>query len=536
MNKDKTRSSSRKSTVENSRRLETILQERDLKKQKKKSKNLATVIEKELDNLSQEAQDLSNLADNIENESSLVSQSSSTLETAVVDPLGALTPASRKRSVSTEVNRFECGNTSSLSPERAGFIILEPNLNENLSTINEVFEENKMDENDYKSKLKQAKLYKRQFTTLLSTFTADNVTSIVHKNLYETKLHNIGAKFIEISNWFDSLIVDLEENDENDRKAVIEAIQTEIKLANQNNEKLILDKISDLVSCQSGSVGSSPSVTDRSDSEPINHSYARKLEESKAKAGIKKSFIEEKVKSLKQKVRSFKAPVEMTNDEVCYALKESKTWERKFEEIVNEQQKYYEECVPFDDLEDAKEQVRQEIESLQDTITDKISLLAVEDESRGLSCRAENKSKDTVVFPSVFKGELGENVFKFVEEIKNAIIDSQVKKSDQVKTLLKYLGGEAKKRCGDHYTDLESALKALKEFYGNASLIWLKTRNEFESAFTNLHKEWGEYGDPARVTAIARVIEFLRQSDHLATEYTELSSEVYSSSTAFTFA
>ena len=76
MNKDKTRSSSRKSTVENSRRLETILQERDLKKQKKKSKNLATVIEKELDNLSQEAQDLSNLADNIENESSLVSQSS----------------------------------------------------------------------------------------------------------------------------------------------------------------------------------------------------------------------------------------------------------------------------------------------------------------------------------------------------------------------------------------------------------------------------------------------------------------------------
>ena len=67
-------------------------------------------------------------------------------------------------------------------------------------------------------------------------------------------------------------------------------------------------------------------------------------------------------------------------------MKESKTWERKFEEIINEQQKYYEECVPFDDLEDAKEQVRQEIESLEDTISDKVSLLTVEDETRGLSC------------------------------------------------------------------------------------------------------------------------------------------------------
>ena len=32
---------------------------------------------------------------------------------------------------------------------------------------------------------------------------------------------------------------------------------------------------------------------------------------------------------------------------------------------------------------------------------------------------------------------------------------------------------------------------------------------------SNPIKEWGEYGDPTRVTAIARVIEFLRQSESL---------------------
>ena len=188
-----------------------------------------------------------------------------------------------------------------MSPERAGFIVLDPNPNENLSTINEAFEENKINENDYKSKLKQARLYKRQFNTLFSTFTADNVTGVVHKNLYETKLHNIGAKFIEISNWFDSLIVDLEENDENDRIAVIEAIQTEIKSANQNNEKLILDKISDLVSCQSGSVGSSPSVTDRSDSEPLAYGHTKKVGRVEGQSWNKEIFHRRKGKIFEAK-------------------------------------------------------------------------------------------------------------------------------------------------------------------------------------------------------------------------------------------
>ena len=58
-----------------------------------------------------------------------------------------------------------------------------------------------------------------------------------------------------------------------------------------------------------------------------------------------------------------------------------------------------------------------------------------------------------------------------MKEFREAVIESQVIKLDQVKTLQKYLGGEARERCGDHYTDLESTLTALTEYYGNASLI-----------------------------------------------------------------
>ena len=42
--------------------------------------------------------------------------------------------------------------------------------------------------------------------------------------------------------------------------------------------------------------------------------------------------------------------------------------------------------------------------------------------------------KDTVVYPHTFHGILGDNVYKFVKEFKEAVVEIQVKKSDQVKT------------------------------------------------------------------------------------------------------
>ena len=96
------------------------------------------------------------------------------------------------------------------------------------------------------------------------------------------------------------------------------------------------------------------------------------------------------------------------------------------------------------------------------------------DVSRGLNSLCENKNKLAVVFPEPFKGNYGENVFKFKDDIVNAIRDSQVKKADEVKTLLKYLRGDAKVRVGEHQPSLDAALQVLVEFYGNPNLIWMK--------------------------------------------------------------
>ena len=174
-----TRTSERKSTIENSQELESRLRRREIKAQEKKSKKLANIREKELESFVKEAQEIINLADRLEE-----SETSFGADTTL-DPLGALTPdgLARARSVSTGLNRFECGNASSLSPERAG---LERNIfGGSLRTINEVFENDKMDNNEYKENLKQGKVYRRQFNTLLSTFTANDVTSAIPRTFME---------------------------------------------------------------------------------------------------------------------------------------------------------------------------------------------------------------------------------------------------------------------------------------------------------------------------------------------------------------
>ena len=143
----------RKTTVENSRETDKILQERKLKAQERKLKRSAKFHESEVVSSSNEVDEIFELADDYL-ENSVQAEPNIEVEPPVVDPLAGLTPRSlnRSRSVSIELNRFECGNLSAVSPERAGLLDIQPhpeNINENLSTIDEVFEL-KMEESVYK--------------------------------------------------------------------------------------------------------------------------------------------------------------------------------------------------------------------------------------------------------------------------------------------------------------------------------------------------------------------------------------------------
>ena len=70
---------------------------------------------------------------------------------------------------------------------------------------------------------------------------------------------------------------------------------------------------------------------------------AIKMKEEKVR--IKKDFIKEKCRTLHLEITGFKNTHEMSNDEVCFAIKESRDWNKESNEIISLWQAYMEESV-----------------------------------------------------------------------------------------------------------------------------------------------------------------------------------------------
>ena len=128
---------------------------------------------------------------------------------------------------------------------------------------------------------------------------------------------------------------------------------------------------------------------------------------------------------------------------------------------------------------DIKSQVEKEFDDLLDCIETKVKELTLLDTNLGLHTLAPSKVKENIVYPEPFKGTPGEDVYKFVQEFKEAIAADQVRTSDEVKTLLKYVKGEARKTIGDHHKELDEALNDLKGSYGNPEWIWQTLKEDF---------------------------------------------------------
>ena len=143
---------------------------------------------------------------------------------------------------------------------------------------------------------------------------------------------------------------------------------------------------------------------------------------------------------------------------------------------------------------------------------------------------APSKNKDNICYPEVFTGKIGENVHKFLAEFKIAAEADHIRTKDKVKTLLKYLSGDAKTSVGMHTLTLEEAFDILTTTYGNPSLIWNKIK---ENIFNSLGKlsSWGKPESVERRNALTKLIDFINEMKVLATEHVQLMPEIYNQAT-----
>ena len=255
-----------------------------------------------------------------------------------------------------------------------------------------------------------------------------------------------------------------------------------------------------------------------------------------AEADVKKLTLKlknavSKFKSLKKEVEDLPEVISMTDNEVRQSVVSSKEWKRDLKSFESLKETLDVDMITTMVDDDIKAEFENTYKETVKVITDKISQLLLADKNLGLFSLTENKSKSIVQYPDTFGGSLGENVFKFVKDFRDAIEADQIRKADEVKTLLKYLKGDAKSNIGEHHKTLDSALKQLEDNYGCPRLIVDKYTRDYEKALGSI-RNWGKHGTKERVDAINKTADFIRNLENLAADHpAHLKSEIYSKQT-----
>ena len=173
---------------------------------------------------------------------------------------------------------------------------------------------------------------------------------------------------------------------------------------------------------------------------------------------------------------------------------------------------------------------RSDYEEAVDAVNKKVRLLHEKVKELGLYVLAPNKSKDTICYPKIFTEQKGENVHKFISDFQLAISSDHVRKKDECKTLMKYLGGEASLCIGEHTSDLTEACALLKSTFGNPMIIWNQKKEAIADTLGNFGI-WGKANSLERRNAIIQMIDFINEATTLATEHSKLRNEINSEST-----
>ena len=216
---------------------------------------------------------------------------------------------------------------------------------------------------------------------------------------------------------------------------------------------------------------------------------------------------------LSKEVSARKDVEEMSEQEIRSALLEWKeVWDKKLDKLKERRDTIEENYLH--DIDDENEQVvafRNDYNQAVKDVSDKYNSLIAKDQKLGLYTLAPNKSKESVCYPKVFSGKCGENVHKFVADIKAAMEENQVRVKDEVKTLRKYLDGDAKTCIGENI------------------LTWKKHIETMDKSI--IKHSWVKNNSTERRNTISKVIEFLNEAMTLTKEHSDLERIIVSDST-----
>ena len=264
------------------------------------------------------------------------------------------------------------------------------------------------------------------------------------KDKFESHLDRIRGVFEETRDTIYDLITDLDEEADKERISKLKQIDKQLTDKFKKNEKEVREEMIKLLA-----------ANDENTNGSVKSKEDKAIEEKTLKFKIRMENHLKKTKALNETILAVGNCDEMSEQDVRKNLIESKEWEKKVDNLLTGKETIDEETVGLELDEDLKSSVRDNFNQLLDTVQTKIKQLTLLDSQLGLHTLAPSKVKENVVYPEAFKGEPGEDVYKFAREFKEAILADHVRACDEVKTLVKHLKGEAKRTVGEHHEKLK---------------------------------------------------------------------------------
>ena len=374
-----------------------------------------------------------------------------------------------------------------------------------------------MEEENYNTRLVAIKKLVVKVHLRIDEFTYEALT-VNLKDKFESHLDRIRGVFEETRDTIYDLITDLDEEADKERISKLKQIDKQLTDKFKKNEKEVREEMIKLLA-----------ANDENTNGSVKSKEDKAIEEKTLKFKIRMENHLKKTKALNETILAVGNCDEMSEQEVRKNLMESKEWEKKVDNLLTGKETIDEETVGLELDEDLKSSVRDNFNQLLDTVQTKIKQLTLLDSQLGLHTLAPSKVKENVVYPEAFKGEPGEDVYKFAREFKEAILADHVRACDEVKTLVKHLKGEAKRTVGEHHEKLDDALDDLKASFGNPQWIWQTLKNDLEKK-VNM-PAWGKPNTYDRLKTLNIMLDFIRRAQSLAKEHEGLFEEVYSAST-----
>ena len=394
---------------------------------------------------------------------------------------------------------------------------------------------NTMDSVEYEGKHRVIKLAAKKVQDVKKRFLAINVTSIdIHT--YESRLKEVRDKLDNFDDAIADLLVDLNEENAEDKVRIdnLEAYQARLLEEVLNNETEVKEKVKGLMESQ-------PLTKAEEENIELQKKKLRLVEKKEEdekilkgkKAEITMRDLSSKIANLMDTVKKVKTSNDLSDQEIKHIFPEAKNWEKKLEELAASKVKLDIELLGLNTDETVRKKLDDDYEETASSVKNKISDLKAANDERGLF--ALNKEvKDAAAYPETFHGKAGENIYIFLDKMKEALSSNQVTEKNRADVFKKHLGGAARNLIDNSQKTLADVEATLLARYGFPKNIWKGNLEKFKKK-CNDSKAWSARGSSAKCDIIAYTIAFLKDAKQLAEDYPELKHVVYSEMTVGVF-